>query len=31
MDVDAMDVNLANQINLIINPVDVTLPLPFEN
>ena len=29
MDVDAMDVNLANQINLIINPVDVTLPLPW--
>jgi len=31
IDVPAMNLNLDEQINLIINPVDVTLPPPFEN
>ena len=31
LDVEAMNESLAAQINLIINPIDVTLPLPFEN
>ena len=31
IDVPAMDLNLDEQINLIINPVNVTLPPPFEN
>jgi beta-glucanase (GH16 family) len=31
MDVEEMKDNLDNQINLIINPVNVVLPPPFEN
>jgi hypothetical protein len=31
MDVEAMDLNIAEQIELIINPVYVTLPPPFAN
>jgi len=31
IDVPAMNLMLDNQINLIINPVDVTPPLPFKN
>lgn len=31
MDVPAMNLMLDNQIELIVNPVDVTPPLPFEN
>ena len=31
MDVEAMDLNIAEQIELIINPVMVTLPPPFAN
>jgi len=31
MDVPAMDINLDKQIELIIHPIDVTLPPPFEN
>jgi len=31
MDVPAMKLDLDNQIDLIVNPVDVTPPLPFEN
>jgi len=31
MDVPAMSLMLDNQIELIVNPVDVTPPLPFEN
>jgi hypothetical protein len=29
LDVDSMQENLTNQINLQINPIDVTLPPPF--
>jgi hypothetical protein len=31
MDVEAMQLNIAEQIELIINPVMVTLPPPFNN
>lgn len=31
MDVEAMQENILSQINLIINPVQVTLPAPFAN
>ena len=31
MDVSSMDLYLDNQIELIVNPVDVTPPLPFVN
>lgn len=31
LDVEAMDLNIAEQIELIINPVYVTLPPPFAN
>lgn len=31
MDVPAMDLSLDEQIYLLINPIDVTLPPPFEN
>ena len=31
IDVPTMNLMLDNQLNLIINPVDVTLPLPFKN
>ena len=31
IDVPVMNLMLDNQINLIINPVDVTPPLPFKN
>ncbi len=31
LDVDAMEENLDNQLELLINPVNVTLPPPFEN
>lgn len=31
LDVPALTADLDNQINLIVNPVDVTPPLPFEN
>lgn len=31
MDVSSMNLMLDNQIELIVNPVDVTPPLPFEN
>lgn len=31
IDVQKMKDNLDKQINLIVNPVNVTLPLPFEN
>jgi len=31
MDVVAMDIMLDEQIDLIIHPIDVTLPPPFEN
>ena len=31
MDVHSMNLYLDNQIELIVNPVDITPPLPFEN
>ena len=31
LDVDAMNENLNAQIELLINPINVTLPAPFEN
>jgi hypothetical protein len=31
LDIDTMDENLTNQIELQINPIDVTLPPPFSN
>jgi hypothetical protein len=31
LNVPAMTADLDNQINLIVNPVDITLPPPFEN
>lgn len=31
IDVPAMNLNLDEQVNLIVNPIDVTLPPPFEN
>lgn len=31
MDVPLMNLNLDTQIELIVNPIDVTLPPPFEN
>jgi hypothetical protein len=31
LDVEAMDLNIAEQIELIINPVYITLPPPFAN
>lgn len=31
LDVPALTLELDKQIELIVNPVDVTLPLPFEN
>ena len=31
MDIEAMEENIANQINLIKNPIKVTLPAPWDN
>jgi hypothetical protein len=31
LDVEAMNENLNTQIELLINPINVTLPAPFEN
>ena len=31
LDVDELQANLINKINLIINPVEETLPLPWDN